>query len=227
MKTAARISGPVLAFGVVSLILTLLIGWYGWQRQAARQNSPPADPPVGMAVTEPATAPEAEIALNEITPVRSFPDGIPPVIPISLVPHLIAAENISWLKDAEYLLVPRGTQHFGGIEFHLEGLLQLQGRGSESRKRSYRPQISIPLAVTSRAGFPGAIKPELRNGKREESGEVPPECAPSSGAATHTNQSRGTFSNAAHALLLWPRTATLRSLRNPASEFEVVRLQLD
>ncbi|MGC3961504.1 MAG: carboxypeptidase-like regulatory domain-containing protein [Verrucomicrobiota bacterium] len=84
------------------------------------------------------------------------PDGLPPVIPISFVPYLIEAENGTWLKDEQYKLIPRGTQDLGGIEFHLEGMIQLQGRQSKDwKKRSYRQQVSISLALTNQtdAGF--------------------------------------------------------------------------
>lgn len=150
MKTAPRISGPVLAFGIVGLAIILLIGWYGYRRQQAQ--TPPAlasETKVVPAFTAPSNETEtASVPAEEIA--TTFPDGLPPVIPISLVPHLIEAENGSWLRDAQYQLIPRGTQDFGGIEFHLEGMIQLQGRASkEWKKRSYRPQVNIPVSLTN------------------------------------------------------------------------------
>jgi uncharacterized GH25 family protein len=151
MKTAPRLSGPVLAFGIVGLIIILAVSWLGYRRQ---QSHPPA--PV-VAETElvpqssPATnATEEIVATAAEDAAQTFPDGLPPVIPISLVPQLIEAENSTWLKDEQYRLIPRGTQDFGGIEFHLEGLIQLQGRLSKDwKKRSYRPLVSIPLTLTN------------------------------------------------------------------------------
>jgi hypothetical protein len=152
MKSTPRVSAPVLAFGLIALILSAVVGWYGYQRHQARGGAA-AD----AAATDPdpdlASAPDSD---GEIMPAEpevvamTFPDGFPPVIPISLVPHLIEAENGTWLKDNQYKLLPRGTQDFGGIEFHLEGMIQLQGRQSKDwKKYSYRQQVSLPLALTN------------------------------------------------------------------------------
>lgn len=151
MKTAPRLSGPVLAFGIVGLAIILLGGWYTYRRQQSQPAAPvpaqpetPSQPPGNTDTsTETIAPPEEEAA-------ATFPNGLPPVIPISLVPHLAEAENGTWLKDEQYKLIPRGTQDFGGIEFHLEGMVQLQGRASKDwKKRSYRELVRIPLTVTN------------------------------------------------------------------------------
>jgi protocatechuate 3,4-dioxygenase beta subunit len=153
MKTAPRFSGPVLAFGIVGIAIILAVSWLGYKRQQARSIAP--DITESEAVSNPAPAPAAETEVASPPPeetAQMFPDGLPPVIPISLVPHLIEAENSTWLKDEQYKLIPRGTQDFGGIEFHLEGMIQLQGRQSKDwKKRSYRSQVSIPLALINQA----------------------------------------------------------------------------
>jgi len=152
MKTAPRLSGPVLAFGIVGLAIILAISWLGYHRH----HTPLAIPET--AASEPTIAPPAsdtntptETVPTAPEPVATdFPDGLPPVIPISLVPHLIDAENSTWLKDEQYKLVPHGTQDFGGIAFQLEGMVQLQGRLSKDwKKRSYRTQVTIPLTLTN------------------------------------------------------------------------------
>ena len=157
MKTAPRFSGPVLAFGIVGLAIILGVSWLGYQRQQARSTAMAGVETVAVADPAPTTNAETEVvSTTSEEEAQTFPTGLPPVTPISLVPHLIEAENSTWLKDEQYKLIPRGTQDLGGIEFHLEGMVQLQGRLSKDwKKRSYRQQVSIPLALTNQtdAGF--------------------------------------------------------------------------
>lgn len=77
-------------------------------------------------------------------------DGqLPPVIPISLAAILTPAENDQWDKSAVFLTMPRGTQSFGGIEFWLEGVVQLQCKSSKDEHRDYREKIVVPLLQTN------------------------------------------------------------------------------
>lgn len=153
MKTAPRLSGPVLAFGIVGLAIILCVSWVGYRHQHAQAVAAGEQTTEIVSASPPAANLEAEASPAESEDVAAtFPEGLPPVIPISLVPHLIEAENGTWLRDEQYKLIPRGTQDFGGIEFHLEGMIQLQGRLSKDwKKRSYRPLVSIPLALTNQA----------------------------------------------------------------------------
>lgn len=148
MKTTSRPSGPVLAFGIVGLAIIFAIGWLGYRRQ-----HPPASPPTESEVFAEAT-PETNTAAEATAPppevvASTFPDGIPPVIPISLVPHLVDAENSHWNKADTYLAMPRGTQNLAGIEFWLEGIIQLQSKSTKAENRTFRESVSIPLFQTN------------------------------------------------------------------------------
>jgi uncharacterized GH25 family protein len=162
MKSIARISAPVLAFGLVALTLALLIGWYGWKNRQLTKVTPAPETELTDAAPQPAEV-EPETLPADL-PAEDFAAGLPPVIPISLVPVLVPAENDSWLRDPQYERIPRGLQEFGGVAFELEGLIQLQGRASRDRqKRSYRTAVSLPIALTNRADGLGEIAPPGQN----------------------------------------------------------------
>jgi hypothetical protein len=74
---------------------------------------------------------------------------LPPVVPISLVGVLVPAENDAWDKDSAVKAIPRGKQSFGGIEFRVEGMLQLQSQGTRDDRHNFRPTIVVPLAETN------------------------------------------------------------------------------
>ncbi len=149
MKSTPRLSGPVLAFGIVCFAICALVGWYALKdrKHSATGESLQTE----VAATTPAeTSSATETNLDEPVVAYDLSQGIPPVIPISLVPVLVEAENSTWLKDVQYLRIPRGTQDLGGIEFHLEGMIQLQGRASKEWKgRSYRTSVSVPVTLTN------------------------------------------------------------------------------
>jgi len=92
------------------------------------------------------------IALSALALTDASKEGrpLPPVRPLTLTNILTQTENQSWLKEGVWLNAPRGTQDFGGIEFHLEGLVQLQGKGFEDDGRHYRQKVIIPLIQTNR-----------------------------------------------------------------------------
>lgn len=102
---------------------------------AASDNNP------SRATTTPTAEPAAEPS-----------DNLPELIPLSLTPICIEAENGMWRTNSDYQIVPHGTQSLGGIEFVLDGLLQLQSTSSEAFNRSYRTNIALALAEAGAAG---------------------------------------------------------------------------
>ncbi len=87
-----------------------------------------------------------------LTDAKDGKKPLPPVQPISLTNILTAAENDCWLKEPVWQAVPRGTQDLGGIEFHLEGLIQLFGQGPQGDGHAYREKIILPLIETNTVG---------------------------------------------------------------------------
>lgn len=76
---------------------------------------------------------------------------LPPVLPLTITNILAEAENKDWLNDAVWQVAPRGTQDFGGIRFHLEGVVQLKGQGFGPTK-PYREKVSVPVPTNSTWG---------------------------------------------------------------------------
>jgi hypothetical protein len=143
MRIGQHISKPVLAFVTGGIVLVALIFWFGPLHHEKHQP----------AVTPP---PQPDVVSASATPVTNLPTataaetGLPPVVPISLTNVVINAENGSWLRDKDYLLAPHKPQEFGGVEFLMDGMIQLQGRLSkEWKNRSYRSAVTIPLAQTN------------------------------------------------------------------------------
>ena len=58
-------------------------------------------------------------------------------------------ENDQWDKDSAVKAIPRGKQVFGGVEFRLEGMIQLQSKARQGRPADYRQTIVVPLAETN------------------------------------------------------------------------------
>ncbi len=75
---------------------------------------------------------------------------LPPVLPLTITNILAEAENKDWLKDAVWQVAPRGTQDFGGIRFHLEGVVHLKGLGFGARP--YRERVTVPVPTNSAWG---------------------------------------------------------------------------
>lgn len=75
---------------------------------------------------------------------------LPPVVPLSITNILAEAENRDWLNDAVWQVAPRGTQDFGGIRFHLEGVVQLKGQGFGPKP--YRERVTVPIPTNSAWG---------------------------------------------------------------------------
>src|ERR1041385_6130516 len=165
MKTDRSIGKPVIAVALVAMALLVMLVWMRSRAQAhnpgetppptptptpatPRPPKPPAPAPPSRDPATPTPAPAAEpaIASGPANP------GLPPVVPVPLKPVLIDAENGSWLKDADYLRAPHAAREFGGVEFLMDGMVQLQSHQSVERSRSYRTQIVVPLTQTNVVG---------------------------------------------------------------------------
>ena len=110
---------------------------------AQRREPSPAPQPeqVAQAAAAPAAAPAQ--------PAPAACGELPPVVPISLAGLLVPAENDQWDKSSVFKIMPRGKQVFGGIEFWLEGMLQLQSSAAKEDNRTYRQTIIVPLSQTN------------------------------------------------------------------------------
>jgi RNA polymerase sigma factor (sigma-70 family) len=120
-------------------------GIYEVRHAAQRREGNPIAQPNPM--TQAGAAPVAE-------PSQLAPGTIgelPPVVPISLASLLVPAENDQWDKSSVFKVMPRGKQLLGGIEFWLEGMLQLQSSASRDEGRGYRQRILVPLTETNLA----------------------------------------------------------------------------
>lgn len=145
MNTGSGISKPILFLGTAAVVLSLLFLWFGLRRgqpePAVAQPEVVAEPPTSASET-PVDAPTT-------APVARLDGALPPVIPISLGSIITPAENDQWDKSAVFRVMPRGTQYFGGIEFWMEGAIQLQSKSSLDEKKQYREKIVVPLAQTN------------------------------------------------------------------------------
>jgi|SRR6266850_573155 len=132
------ISTPVVAIVIAGILVTGIFAWRGLSRHGK------SDVPEG---STPRLQAEDSIS-NDSTARASIPQegSLAELVPLPLSAILVEPENGMWTIDNGYLSVPRGTQSFGGIEFHLEGMLQMQGTGSERAGRKYRSEIRLPLA---------------------------------------------------------------------------------
>lgn len=95
--------------------------------------------------SQPANEPRAESQ-------EEAKDDLPELIPLPLTSIAIEAENGMWRTNSDYQIIPHGTQSIGGIEFVLDGMLQLQSTSSEAFNRSYRTNIAFALAEAGAAG---------------------------------------------------------------------------
>ncbi|MDR3460574.1 MAG: carboxypeptidase regulatory-like domain-containing protein [Verrucomicrobiae bacterium] len=73
-----------------------------------------------------------------------------PVIPISLTPFLDAVDAAVARTDSAMQSLPHGPQVYGGIDFLLEGAINLQGLGTlEEQNKSYRTNAVVSLDETN------------------------------------------------------------------------------
>src|SRR5580765_2578057 len=154
-----RVSKPIIAIAIVGLLVAGLMVW----RMAVRH--PDANAANEQASGTPAATTEREgesaaaddrSAGASTAAAEKTETALTNLVPLPLTAILAEAENGMWVSNKDYLSLPRGIQTFGGIEFHLDGMLQMQGKGSEAQGRKYRKQISLPLkeagAVNARIG---------------------------------------------------------------------------
>src|SRR2546423_3756207 len=136
-----RISKSVLVIIITGIVLAGLIAWKGLNRNKKTAHPEDSGEVVG-----------AETSASNDAPVRGAAASaknktvLLDLVPLPLDAILTEAENGMWTSDKGFSSMPRGTQSFGGIEFHIEGLLQMQGSVSESRRQKYRKQVALPLA---------------------------------------------------------------------------------
>ena len=147
MKTTPRLSGPVLAFGMVCFAICALVSWFMLKE---RKHSAADDTSqAGIVATTPAET-NTESETNELAAVPEYDlsQGIPPVIPVSLAALLVKTENDVWTTQP-WVNYPRGLQKFCAVDFNIEGVLQIESTGSIGSTRSFRRSIVIPLTVTN------------------------------------------------------------------------------
>ncbi|MGE3312372.1 MAG: M56 family metallopeptidase [Limisphaerales bacterium] len=94
----------------------------------------------------------AGLAWVGLTDAASPSEPLPKVVPLRLTDLLVQAENRDWLEQPVWKAVPRGTNVFGGIEFRMDGMIQLAGTGPEREGKSYRDRVVVPLVETNRTG---------------------------------------------------------------------------
>ncbi|HEX7655246.1 MAG TPA: carboxypeptidase-like regulatory domain-containing protein, partial [Verrucomicrobiae bacterium] len=135
------ISKPALGIIGLGLILITLFLWIG---QRKHQATPPANNP--EATPAAAATPAPNLPLPVAAQAQTQPTGLA-VIPISLT-NLLVADQI--YPDSAMKNLPAGTQVYGGIEFWLQGQLQLQSLATrDEQHKNYRPNIIIPLDETN------------------------------------------------------------------------------
>ena len=139
------IAMTVLQKAAIATLLATAVGTgiYEVHHAAQRREQNQARQPEQTAQSR--SAPVAEPA----QPVAGGGGELPPVVPISLAGLLVPAENDQWDKSAVFKVMPRGKQVFGGVEFWLEGMIQLQSRAAKEDNRSYRQTITVPLGETN------------------------------------------------------------------------------
>jgi len=141
------ISKSVLVILAAGITLIGVVLWFGLHPREKKVE--PVAPPV-MAGQPAKTISAPAPALVPAKKIVALPDGLPPVIPISLTNVLTESENRFAQTDPAMQTVPHGTQVFGGIEFWLQGMLHLQGLATrDDQKKNYRTNITVPLAETN------------------------------------------------------------------------------
>ncbi|MCX6913655.1 MAG: carboxypeptidase regulatory-like domain-containing protein, partial [Verrucomicrobia bacterium] len=129
----------------IATMLAAAVGTGIYQvRQAAQRRESNQPPPQRQAVQAGPALPA-----DPAQPVARGGGELPPVMPISLAGVLIPAENDQWDKNSAIKAIPRGKQVFGGVEFQIEGMIQLQGKGARDDQQNYRTTIVVPLAETN------------------------------------------------------------------------------
>jgi uncharacterized GH25 family protein len=145
MKTDRSIGKSVLTVCVAAIAVLLLLVWFKLRSRDRSSERPVAEAPATTQQSPKETMPAAAPTVAPAAPVSSVTaNGLPPVVPIPLAPVLIDAENGPWLRDKN---APHAAQEFGGIEFLLDGRVQLQSR--DPKTHTYRTHIEIPVTQTN------------------------------------------------------------------------------
>ncbi len=138
------ISKSVIAIVAAAIAIMAAVLWFGH-----RSSAPPVSSPQAEAKTEVPAAPAATNTPPPAPVVAQDNGELPPVVPIPLTNVVVDAENSTWLTNRDYLRAPHQPQIFGSVMFLMDGMIQLQGHGSQTRDRNYRTSIVLPLALTN------------------------------------------------------------------------------
>jgi hypothetical protein len=142
---AKTIAMTALQKTAIATLLAATVGTGIYEVRYAAQRSERKAAPQVARVAQAGAAPVAESA----QPAPAVNGGLPPVVPISLAGLLVSAENDQWDKSSVFKVMPRGKQVFGGIEFWLEGMIQLQSSAAKDDNQSYRQTVVVPLSQTN------------------------------------------------------------------------------
>ena len=142
---AKTIAMTALQKTAIAALLAAAVGSGIYEVRHAVQRHEPDHAPQPKQAAQGAAVPVAE-------PAQPTPGGtgeLPPVVPISLAGLLVPTENDQWDKSSIFKVMPRGKQVFGGIEFWLEGMIQLQSSAAKEDNQSYRQTVVVPLSQTN------------------------------------------------------------------------------
>jgi uncharacterized GH25 family protein len=136
------ISKSVWGIVALGLILTGVAIWFGTHRQKNSDTVAPLAETKSPSISSPAMA--------KTTAVRVTPDfASTAVIPISLS-NVISDADSDWFRNnANIKALPQGTKIYGGIEFWLQGVIQLQGLATQDQHQNFRTSIVVPLDETN------------------------------------------------------------------------------
>ena len=133
MKPARGISKPFAVIVLFALAVTVVLVWHTARRKPSTTEEPPSPAAAETVSSEPPT----ETNLPAGAPSEQ---GSLDLVPLPLTNVLTETEN-HWWDEKLHFVVPVGTQSFGGIEFHLEGVIQLRS----THVPQFRNRVSLPL----------------------------------------------------------------------------------
>jgi len=140
------ISKPVLAMVAAGLALIVAFLWFGPYTRTKKDEPAPSPIVAGQSTANPASPSAPAPVSSAAEPV----DGLPAVIPISLTNVITAAENNVAQFDPPMRSLPHGTQVYGGIEFWLQGMIDLQGSAARDQQSlNFRIRVNVPLDETN------------------------------------------------------------------------------
>ena len=77
------------------------------------------------------------------------PPGLPPVVPLRYPNVFVPAENDEFEIADNWIRAPRGPQVCGGVQFEIDGLIQLRSRTSLERKRDFREHVTLAVPTNT------------------------------------------------------------------------------